>query len=425
MPGLNIDFEGSVQSKPAEASTQEADVTNPVQQEDVTHLDGGGTDDVTGKDGNSNNESNNQQVEGQEQQDSSTGDLEPGTELEFDGAVYTVAENGDIVDADGKVFKEAKDVKAWLDGSNVEESTEEDFDINSVMDAIGVDVLDENGNAIEFENSPAGIKGYVDAVLNVKSTELQQGAVNKLFADNPMLKEFIDYVQLTGSPRGFGDIPDRSGIKVDPNNEQQQEAIIRMAASEFGNASLNDNYIKYLKSSGALYDEAQAQLNALVKKDKEYRDELSKRAEAARAQEEQDVENYWQGVSEAIANRVIGGYQIPESFVKEINGQKITFTPDDFYTYLSRATETDEQGNTMTGYQRDLNNLSDKDLLDRELLDAWLMFTGGSYKDLVDMAVKENEVRRLIVKSKQQKSNRTVKITKANKSKGSIEDIIF
>ena len=198
-----------------------------------------------------------------------------------------------------------------------------------------------------------------------------------------------------------------------------------MAASEFGNASLNDNYIKYLKSSGALYDEAQAQLNALVKKDKDYREELSKRAEAARAQEEQDVENYWQGVSEAIANRVIGGYQIPESFVKEINGQKITFTPDDFYTYLSRATETDEQGNTMTGYQRDLNNLSDKDLLDRELLDAWLMFTGGSYKDLVDMAVKENEVRRLIVKSKQQKSNRTVKITKANKSKGSIEDIIF
>ena len=92
---------------------------------------------------------------------------------------------------------------------------------------------------------------------------------------------------------------------------------------------------------------------------------------------------------------------------------------------MSRATETDEQGNTMTGYQRDLNNLSDKDLLDRELLDAWLMFTGGSYKDLVDMAVKENEVRRLIVKSKQQKSNRTVKITKANKSKGSIEDIIF
>ena len=252
MPSLNIDFEGSVQSKPAEASTQEADVTNPVQQEDVTHLDGGGTDDVTGKDGNSNNESNNQQAEGQEQQDSSTGELEPGTELEFDGAVYTVAENGDIVDADGKVFKEAKDVKAWLDENSVDESTDEDFDINSVMDAIGVDVLDENGNAIEFENSPAGIKGYVDAVLNVKSTELQQGAVNKLFADNPMLKEFIDYVQLTGTPRGFGDIPDRSGIKVDPNNEQQQEAIIRMAASEFGNASLNDNYIKYLKSSGAV-----------------------------------------------------------------------------------------------------------------------------------------------------------------------------
>ena len=202
-----------------------------------------------------------------------------------------------------------------------------------------------------------------------------------------MLREFIDYVTLTGTPRGFGEIPDRSGIKLDPNNETQLEAVIKMAASEFGNASLNDNYIKYLKSSGALYDEAKAQLDALVKKDRAYREEVTRRAEEARAQEAEDVENYWQAVSEAVGNRVIGGYKIPESFVKEINGQKITFTPDDFYTYLSRATEVDEDGNTMTGYQRDLNNLSDKELLDRELLDAWLMFTGGSYKDLVEVII--------------------------------------
>lgn len=429
MPGLNIDFEGGSQQQSNATSDANQVEQNAVQQEDVTGLHGDEVQDISKNTSNDQNNSGAVDANGQETNEtddnSSTGEFEAGTEIEFDGNVYTVAENGDIVDKDGNVFKEAKDVKAWLDENNVGDEADGELSLQSIMDAVGVEVNDENGNPIEFTQDANGVVSYINSVLDVKANELQEGAINKLFADNPMLKEFIDYVSLTGTPRGFGEIPDRSGIKLDPNNESQLEAVIKMAASEFGNASLNDNYIKYLKSSGSLYDEAKAQLDALVKKDKAYREELTRRADEARAQEAQDVENYWQAVSEAVGARVIGGYKIPESFVKEINGQKITYTPDDFYNYLSRATEVDESGNTMTGYQRDLNNLSDKELLDRELLDAWLMFTGGSYKDLVDMAVKENEVRRLIVKSKQQKSNRTVKVTKANKTKASIDDIIF
>lgn len=429
MPGLNIDFEGAAQQQSNATSDANQVENNAVQQEDVTGLHGDEVQDISKNTSNDQNGGNtvdtNNQETNETDDNSSTGELEAGTEIEFDGNVYTVAENGDIVDKDGNVFKEAKDVKGWLDENNVDNEPDGDLSLQSIMDAVGVEVNDEQGNPIEFTQDANGVVSYINSVLDIKANELQEGAINKLFAENPMLREFIDYVTLTGTPRGFGEIPDRSGIKLDPNNETQLEAVIKMAASEFGNASLNDNYIKYLKSSGALYDEAKAQLDALVKKDRAYREEVTRRAEEARAQEAEDVENYWQAVSEAVGNRVIGGYKIPESFVKEINGQKITFTPDDFYTYLSRATEVDEDGNTMTGYQRDLNNLSDKELLDRELLDAWLMFTGGSYKDLVDMAVKDNEVRRLIVKSKQQKSNRTVKVTKANKTKASLDDIIF
>ena len=50
----------------------------------------------------------------------------------------------------------------------------------------------------------------------------------------------------------------------------------------------NDNYIKYLKDSGGLYDEAKAQLEALVEKDKQVRQQIAQQAEAqlleARAQ---------------------------------------------------------------------------------------------------------------------------------------------
>ena len=40
----------------------------------------------------------------------STGGLEQGTNVEFEGVTYTVDKDGNLVDADGKVFKEAKDV---------------------------------------------------------------------------------------------------------------------------------------------------------------------------------------------------------------------------------------------------------------------------------------------------------------------------
>jgi len=427
MPEVNIDFEGSAVQEPAVNVDN-----NPANQDDKDHLNGNDVDDVTGKDGNNTqepdntNDDNGTGDDNQDDNNSSTGDLQSGDEVEFDGVVYTVNDNGDLIDADGNVFKQASEVEAWLKENEANSDYDSDeLSLPAIQDAIGISVTDNNGNEIEFPNTAEGVKQYVDSVISLKSGEIQQGAINKLFAEAPLLKEFVDYVQLTGSPQGFGDIPDRSGIQLDKDNEMQLEAVIRMAAKEFGNASLNDTYIKYLKDSGALYDEAKNQLQALVGKDKAYKEQLAAQAEAARQQEQEELNQYWQGVADAIGKRVIGGYKLPETFVKEINGQQITFTPDDFYRYVAEAREVDDEGTRMTGYQRDLNRLSNEEALEKELLDAWLMFTGGSYKDLIDMAVKEDKVRRLVIKSKQQRASRTIKINKPKQGKVNPNDIIL
>ena len=426
MEGQDIDFEGGAGTQPA----ANAD-TNPANQEDTTSLDGGGTEDVTGK----SNETQPQDGSASESTDKENGfndedsnanaSLEAGTQIEFDGNTYTVADNGDIVDSEGNVFKEAKDVQSWLDENNTVDTDENgELSIDAIREAVGIDITDENGKAMDFENTPAGVRSYVESVIALKSNEIQEGTINKLFAANPMLKQFIDYVQLNGTPRGFGDIPDRSGIQLDKDNPEQLKAVIRMAAQEFGNESLSDSYIKYLQDSGALYDEAKKQLQALVGKDQAYRKEIEQRAEAARQQEAAEIQEYWKGVNKAINKRVIGGYKLPESFVKTINGQKVTLTPNDFYNYVAVAREG-EDGSRMTGYQRDLDSLSNEEALNRELLDAWLMFTGGSYKDLVNMAVNEEKVRKLVVKSKQQRSARTIKVNKPKSSKANSDDILF
>lgn len=439
MPLADIDFEGAAQQTGSSGAAQSTENggNNGATQEDMTHLNGNNQEDITSKDGANNN---NGQQEGQsddtgkdgnqnnqDTNNSSTGELAVGDTLEFEGSTYTVDRDGNLVDDKGSIFKQANEVSDWLKSMDVDDNDQTDGGLNlaSIQEALGVTVTDSDGKAVEFTDDAAGVKAYVNSVIDLKSNELQTAAINKLYSDNPLLKQFNDYVQLTGSPRGFGEIPDRSGIQVEKDNEAQQIAIIRMAAQEFGNKSLNENYIKYLRDSGGLYDEARNQLQALAEKDIAVRKEIETRAAAKRQEEAENVANYWKNVSNVINGRMIAGYKLPESFTKEVNGQKVVITPNDFYNYLSKASEQDADGNRVTGYQKDLSNLSDADYLNRELLDAWLMFTGGTYKDLIDMAVKEDKVRQLRVKSKEQRTAKSVKIIRKANSKADINDIIL
>lgn len=439
MPLADIDFEGAAQQTGSSGAAQSTENggNNGAAQEDMTHLNGNNQEDITSKDGANNN---NGQQEGQsddtgkdgnqsnqDDNNSSTGELAVGDTLEFEGSTYTVDKDGNLVDDKGSIFKQANEVSDWLKSMDVDDNNQVDGGLNlaSIQEALGVTVTDSDGKAVEFTDDADGVKAYVNSVIDLKSNELQTAAINKLYSDNPLLKQFNDYVQLTGSPRGFGEIPDRSGIQVEKDNEAQQVAIIRMAAQEFGNKSLNENYIKYLRDSGGLYDEARNQLQALAEKDIAVRKEIETRAAAQRQEEAENVANYWKNVSNVINGRMIAGYKLPESFTKEVNGQKVVITPNDFYNYLSKASEQDADGNRVTGYQKDLSNLSDADYLNRELLDAWLMFTGGTYKDLIDMAVKEDKVRQLRVKSKEQRTAKSVKIIRKANSKADINDIIL
>lgn len=430
MPNFNIDFEGLTQSKSnTDSPNDKPNPDNSNNQEDTTPLDGNhDKEDLTGKDGNQNLKDNNQNNEDSNSNDadSSTGDLTEGDSIEFEGVTYTVDATGNLVDDKGNIFKEAKDVKSWISSMDVSnDQNDNDFNLNSIQEALGITVTDDNGNPVEFTNDVDGVKSYVNSVIDLKSKDIQTATINKLFADNPLLKEFTDYVQLTGSPQGFGDLPDRSSIEIDKNNINQQEAIIRMAAQEFGNKSLNENYIKYLKDSGGLYDEAKQQLTALVEKDAAMRKDIEEQAEANRQAEQVRVNEYWQNVNKVIEGRIIAGYKLPESFTKEVNGQKVVYTPNDFYNYLNKAIEQDADGNIVTGYQRDLSKLTDEEYLNRELLDAWLMFTGGTYKDLIDMAVKEDNVRKLKIKSKEQRTAKSIKVIKKQSGKVNMNDIIL
>jgi len=441
---FNIDFEGNdAMNANAGGASENNNQDNLPNQPNNDNDINGQTDstDITGKDGNQNsnengnktpdnNNANRNDDSKNKNNEDDTNSLNPGDELEFDGQHYKVAENGDIVDDKGTVFKAAAQVKDWLatvqtEDEKKEEEKNNEFDIKALQDKIGVEVTDENGKPVEFENNIEGVKAYVDSVMNIKSKEISEATINRFLEAHPIVPQFLDYIQVNGSPIGFGQIPDRSGIQLNKENEAQLEAVIRMAAKEFGNASLNDNYIKYLKDSGSLYDEAETQLKNLIEKDKHYMANMKAEAAAQREEEQKNAQEYWDNVNKVIESRNIAGFKIPESFTKEHNGKKVIITPNDFYDYLTRCTISTENGDKITAYNNDLNLMSDDELLQQELLSAWLMFTGGTYKDLANMAIQENKVQQLKLKSKEQRSIKPIRfVSKVNKVTD-INDIVL
>lgn len=345
--------------------------------------------------------------------------LSAGDSIELDGVTYTVNENGDLVDEKSEVFKAKSEVEAFLKEYTTEETNEvPEINVTDIQKLVGVDVVDEKGKAISFDNTPEGVAEYVNSVLDLKKAEFAQAGINKLIEDYPVLNDFLNYYIANGnSYEGFGEMKDRSGIQIDEANEAQQIAIVREAWKEFGKRGNVDKYISYLKDSGQLLDVAKDDIAALQQADAEVREENAKAALKAQQEYEAQVAAYWKEVKSCVDKREIAGYKIPDVIILDRGGKQVSATPEDFFNYIYQV---DEQG--MSQYQRELANEAPADRMNDELLKAYLKYTGKSYNSLLEMAVANKEVKKLRLTANKNKSAKaTIKITKAAKTNGNLD----
>lgn len=347
--------------------------------------------------------------------------IAPGTELEFDGQTYTVDEQGNILDANGNIFKEAKDVKAWKDSLEIQEVNEENaVNLKTIQDAVGIDVVDESGNVIEFEDTPDGIKSYVNQVIENSRDDIQSETINKLFETYPILNDVLNYYIANGnSLEGFNQTPNREDVVLNENNIEQQEVIIKTAWKEQGRKGNVDSYIDYLKQSGTLFNVAQEELEGLKEADKERKEAI--RQEAARVEQEQkeNTRQYWENVHNIVKTKQLGAYKLPDTIVRTVEGKKLGGSIEDFFNYIYQV---DNDGKSR--YVRDLEKDSQENRLQDELLRAYLKYTGGSYSNLVDMEINKKEVNRLKVISKETKG-KSIRITATPKAKSDKIDFGF
>lgn len=383
---------------------------NGEQNQDVTNLDNGQVENPNG------GENINEPLAGKEKDENNENDnsikLEEGTTLEIGDAKYTVDKDGNVVDSNGNIFKEASQVSEWMkEFENVEENTS-DISIDSIKAAIGIEITDDNDKPIVFDNTVEGIKSYVDSVIETSKQEHYDTAINTLYQKYPIVKDVINYYVANGnSLEGFGQVPDRSGIEIDENNEAQQEQIIRTAWSERKQRGDVNSYINYLKSSGTLLATAKEELDGLKEADAQYKRDIEAKAAAEEKEKIETLERYWNGVHDIIKSRKIAGYQIPESIVITRDGQKLSVTPEDFFNYIYRV---DKEGKS--AYERDLEAETPDVRRDDEILRAYLKYVGGNYSNLVDMAINEKNVATLKLRAKQHNAS-AIRVTKPKSTK--------
>lgn len=369
-------------------------------------------------DSSSNNEENNSpesnngnQTNDNSENNESDEPLKAGTTVEVGNDTYTVDENGNLLDANGNIFKEAAQVQEWMKGfDNVEEGTD-NISIYTIKQALDIEITDDNNNPIEYDNTPEGIKSYVNDVIELAKEDNFNTAYRTLFTKYPFVKDIMDYYIANGnSLEGYHQMPDRSGIVVDDNNEAQQEAIIRTSWKEQNRKGDIDGYIAYLKSAGTLATTAREELKAIQEMDAQRSKQLEQAAEQRRQEETARIQAYWQEVYNTIQSKQLAGYKIPDNIIVERNGKKFAATPNDFFNYVYRVDE-----NGYSQYQHDLANVDPQDRQNDELLRAYLMFTGGNYSNLVDMAINEQKVNTLKLVAKQ-RNNSTIRINRPKPS---------
>lgn len=390
--------------------------TNGVPADDINDNNGDGNKGDSNKDNGNKNDNNGDDNKNTNLENH----LEAGTSIEVGENTYTVDEQGNLVDKDGNIFKEAKDVDAWLKEFDKIENTEDEININTIQDAIGIQITDDNDKPIEFENSIEGIKSYINAVVETARDEHYETAINTLYQKYPILNDVLNYYLANGnSLEGFNEIPDRSGITINDSDEAQQEAIIRTAWKEQGRKGDVESYLQYLKSSGTLLATAKEELAGLQEADAQYRKEIEEEAERKENERIKRLEDYWNGVHDVIKSRNIAGYQIPETIVINRDGQKISVTPEDFFNYVYRV---DNDG--LSAYERALATETPESRRDDEILRAYLKFVGGNYSNLVSMAINKEKVATLRLKAKERNTT-TVRVTKPQQTGVKGTDIDF
>lgn len=275
------------------------------------------------------------------------------------------------------------------DGSESDDN-DGDQDETSIIDMVvtnlGININDEDGNPLSFEDTEEGLAAYLNAARQQLIVNAYDEVRNKVFDNEPVIKDAYNYLRLNGNLQGFLETPDRSNVVIDENNATQHETIVRELAAAKGQ-SVDEDYLTFLKENGKLFSKATADLEELKAIDSK---RIADREAAVAAAEQQMIESnkqYWGSVKSSIDAGIIGDYKIGDTITVVKDGKQVVKTRNDFFKYMSAEVKDGK-----SQWHLDDEAMTDEEARNEEVLRAYLKFTGGSYNDLVKLAINKQQV---------------------------------
>jgi|VirMetMinimDraft_7_1064189.scaffolds.fasta_scaffold01155_2 uncharacterized protein (DUF433 family) len=287
---------------------------------------------------------------------------------------YSQNTAGDLLDKDGKVV--AKKGEYEVDAEGTISFTGKEDNLSPVLNIAkekGYDLVDEDGNPMEFENTPDGVFALATTIGERMIDEYE----TKLLTTFPIVEEIVNHLKAGKSPEDFFkskvETTDYTKMTFSKDDVGTQRNLIRNYYTNVGNLTAEDaeEAIKLFEDSGKLEEKSKSALERL--KQHQITTENARKAanqEAIRVKEANTAQ-YWDGVKQTINTGNLGDITIPE---KDKN---------DFLKFIAVPNK-----DGVVGVSKKYNELP----TDKKLMIDYLLYKDLSLEDLVSLKVNQKQV---------------------------------
>ena len=347
-------------------------------------------------------------------------------QVEIDGVTYTI-KDGAAIDDKGNVFK----TKEELDNlANVDDDPL-GINISKIAESTGMTFIDNDGKAVEYENSELGVASYVKDVHQSGIDKGINDGIKSLYDINPLIQSFVEHIKLTGTADGFNQNVAYSTMKIDDKNEDAMISVIRAARkakgdneaeiSQYVTWTQNDNKLKDISESSLKYLQAQESVDA-----KNRTTALAQKESANKLKHEQEVSDYTSILNEGkIKLGENKEFVIPKTItIPSDNGKVVKIDSSNLVDYITtpRQYTVDGKTVTMSAYEAKKFITDREQTTEQKFIHALQLLTGSNMEDMLSKAVSSATVKKIRkFTTKKSKNSTTQSDTKSfNKN-----DIVF
>ena len=344
---------------------------------------------------------------------------------EEEAAIEAVVNDaGDIVDQDGNILHKKGNYEIDEEG-NVTIPSNEDVVILQKMlkDDLGVELIDEEGNALSYDNSHAGIAKMVDDASTLKAKR----AEDITFAKHPKAKAFLNHLIAGGDESNFFNVPTTfRNIKIGEetaNNKANMQVLYRdLIVAEYRQArnygaqsnaqkAIIDqqakSFYEYTESTGTDRDTAINSQKILASAEQEIERQRDVNNQSIIADYEETDRTFWAGIEDSVVTKgEVGNLKIPKDVRKG------------FYSYMRDP--VDQWGNTQEMVDGAQNSEENTTLNVKLALMRYLNF---DLSKLVAMEVADQKAKDLRLGSRKNRNLRIVGGIPAKKNSTNLDGI--